>query len=99
MVKKVLLLIDAVIISILGVFFIPCNLIYNYGDDVGVVLAEYVPIWKLIDNTRLINDNFPRYELIWSRIIYMFLLIVLISTLLYFLLEKKHSKTDNDEHI
>ncbi|MBE5966922.1 MAG: hypothetical protein E7255_08150 [Lachnospiraceae bacterium] len=94
-VKKVLFAIYTVIIGILGVFFVPCNLVYGYGGKLEIISAEFVPIWKLIDKTQLINGNYARYELILSRVLYTFAIIALIMFLVYLVFDK----TDNRKNI
>lgn len=88
----------AIVMGIYGTFFLPCNLVYGYGDDVQIMSAEFVPIWILIDKTKLINDNYPRYELILSRAIYTFAFMGLFVFILYLLFDKTgKNKSKHDE--
>lgn len=94
-VKKVLFVIYIVIIGILGVFFVPCNLVSGYGENLEIISAEFVPIWKLIDQTQLVGGNYPRYELILPRVLYTFVIVTLIMFLVYLLFDE----TDNRKNI
>lgn len=84
--QKILLYAYLFIISILGIFFVPCYTAWGNPDEKNVFGLEIVPVWKLTDKTIQMNGMPIRYELCVSRIIYQFLLITLIMCIAYLII-------------
>lgn len=94
--RRILLCIYSLIIFIVGVYYIPCYLVFGTGVNKHIEKLKYVKIWELIDESKMINDTVLRYELCISRVIYQFLIISIIMIALYLVLGniKKDTSTN-----
>jgi len=77
--RRIVIGIYAIIVSIVGFIYVPCHLVWGTTNEIRIVNFQYVPIWKLIDPTRIINDSALFYKLNLVRIFYTLFIITLIT--------------------
>lgn len=69
----------------------PSYLVYGYGENTRIITSKYVPIWKLIDKTTIVNDSFARYEVNIARMIYTIVILSAVVVALYFALRNNRN--------
>lgn len=85
--KKAVLITYLVLILLVGVFFVPYNIVWQHPDHVSGYFIEdisYAPIWSLIDNK---SDNFMQLQI--TKLLYTVFIVTLIFRVLYLLVDKK----------
>ncbi|AJS59185.1 hypothetical protein [Paenibacillus sp. IHBB 10380] len=89
-IKKILLSIYLILVSIVGVLRVP--VILRWGPDQKIDQEKYAPLWQLQDEYLTISNYTPRYQLDLIRLIYELGIITLILFVVYLILQNKNSK-------
>lgn len=84
--KKILLSSYFLIISCIGILFVPVSL--KWGPQLEFYGKRYVPLWQLQSQELQVDDYYPIYELDIVRIVFEIGIVTLLFFILYLILKE-----------
>jgi len=84
--KKILLSGYFIIISCIGILFVPVSL--KWGPQLEFYDKRYVPLWQLQSKEFQVDDYYPIYELDILRIVYEIGIVTLLLFIIYLILKE-----------